>query len=253
MLTPGSAVAKESLQGQPTTSATLRCGRRSRRASLPGAGSATIDPVTVPTFAPMLASSARGKRLEHGWLYEPKLDGWRAIVRCDDDTLSVRTRNGHDITSTVSELTSRPSALHRRRVVLDGELVAGAGRPEDFYGIAGRVASRRPVTTLTFVAFDVLFLDGEVVCDRPYVERRALLDELNVSGGSWATVPSFDGDAAEILAACAHLGLEGLMAKRATSRYRPGHRSSDWLKLKTVAWREHHAHRRHERVAAAHG
>lgn len=209
--------------------------------------------MTVPTFAPMLASSARGKRLEHGWLYEPKFDGWRAIVRYDGTAVSVRTRNGHDITSAVPELASLPSALDGRRVVLDGELVAGAGKPEDFYGIAGRVASRRPLTALTFVSFDVLFLDGEVLCDRPYVERRAVLDGLAVCGGSWATVPSYDGDAAEILAACAQMGLEGLMAKRASSRYRPGQRSSDWLKLKTAAWREHHAHRRHDRVPSTPG
>jgi bifunctional non-homologous end joining protein LigD len=205
--------------------------------------------VTVPTFAPMLASSARGGRLEHGWLFEPKLDGWRAMVRCYE-SVTVRTRNGHDITSAVPELAVRPGALDGRQVVLDGELVAGAGRPEDFYGIAGRVASRRRVIPLTFVAFDVLFLDGEVLCDRPYVERRAVLDELRVSGGSWATVPSFDGDADEVFLACAELGLEGLVAKRASSRYRPGQRSSDWLKLKTTAWRQHHAHRRHEHVPA---
>jgi bifunctional non-homologous end joining protein LigD len=197
----------------------------------------------------MLASSARGGRLNQGWLFEPKLDGWRAMVRCHE-TVTVRTRNGHDITSAVPELAVPPSTFGGRQVVLDGELVAGAGRPEDFYGIAGRVASRRRLIPLTFVAFDVLFLDGAVLCARPYVERRAMLDQLRVSGGSWATVPSFDGDAAEVYVACAELGLEGLVAKRATSRYRPGQRSSDWVKLKTTAWRQHHAHRRHEHVPA---
>jgi bifunctional non-homologous end joining protein LigD len=197
----------------------------------------------------MLASSARGRHLEGAWRYEPKLDGWRAMVRCDG-AVTVRTRNGHDITSAVPELAARPSAFDGRQVLLDGELVAGAGRPEDFYGIAGRVASRRRVIPLTFVVFDVLFIDGEVLCNRPYVERRAVLEELRLSGGAWATVPSFDGAAAEVFHACAELGLEGLVAKRASSRYRPGQRSSDWLKLKTTAWRRHHAPRRHEHLPA---
>jgi bifunctional non-homologous end joining protein LigD len=203
----------------------------------------------VPAFAPMLATSASGRDLSAGWAFEPKLDGWRAVVTCDG-IVSVRTRTGRDITTSLPELTAPPPSIAARSAVLDGELVAGAGKPEDFYGIAGRVASRRPAVPLSFVAFDVLFLDGESLCHRSYYERRQLLASLGVCGGSWATVPSFDGEASEVLAACADLGLEGLVAKRAESRYRPGQRSRDWLKLKTPAWREHHAPRRHEHALA---
>lgn len=60
-----------------------------------------------------------------------------------DTALTVRTRNGHDITSAVPELAVRPPVLDGSSAVVDGELVAGAGTPEDFDGIAGRVASRR--------------------------------------------------------------------------------------------------------------
>jgi ATP-dependent DNA ligase len=62
-------------------------------------------------------------------------------------------------------------------VVLDAELVARAGKPEDFDGIAGRMASRRRSVPLTFVAFDVLFIVAETVCERPYYERRAALEQ----------------------------------------------------------------------------
>jgi bifunctional non-homologous end joining protein LigD len=197
----------------------------------------------------MLATSASGRDLSNGWVFEPKLDGWRAVVTCDG-VVSVRTRTGRDITASLPELASPPPSISARCAVLDGELVAGAGKPEDFYGIAGRVASRRHSIPLTFVAFDVLFLEGESLCHRPYRDRRELLAGLEVCGGSWATVPSFDGGASEVLDACTDLGLEGLVAKRAESRYRSGQRSRDWLKLKTPAWRAHHAPRRHEHAVA---
>ena len=196
----------------------------------------------------MLATSASGRALTGDWAYEPKLDGWRAMVVVDAGAVRVRTRTGRDVTESVPELVALPAALQERSVVLDGELVAGAGRPDDFYGLAGRMASRRRAVPLTFVAFDVLFMDAEMVCDRPYHERRAALEQLGLRSSNWAAVPSFDGDAADVFVACAELGLEGLVAKRMESRYRPGQRSRDWVKLKTTTWREQHAPRRHEHV-----
>jgi bifunctional non-homologous end joining protein LigD len=196
----------------------------------------------------MLATSASGRVLGGGWAYEPKLDGWRAMVVVEAGAVKVRTRTGRDVSDSLPELAALPATLQDRSVVLDGELVAGAGKPEDFYGIAGRMASRRRRIPLTFVAFDVLFVDGQTVCDRPYDERRDTLEQLELKSANWAAVPSFDGEAADVFVACAELGLEGLVAKRVESRYRPGQRSRDWVKLKTTSWREHHAHRRHEHV-----
>jgi bifunctional non-homologous end joining protein LigD len=77
-------------------------------------------------------------------------------------------------------------ALEGRSVVLDGELVARQGRPFDFYGLAPRLSARMPTSVarrqarmpITFAAFDALYLDGETVTRQPYVERRALLEEL---------------------------------------------------------------------------
>lgn len=196
----------------------------------------------------MLATSASGRGLPGEWAYEPKLDGWRAMVVVEAGAVRVRTRTGRDVTDSLPELAVLPATLWDRSVVLDGELVAGAGKPEDFYGIAGRMASRRRRLPLTFVAFDVLFVDGQTICDRPYDERRDTLEQLELKSANWAAVPSFDGEAADVFVACAELGLEGLVAKRVESRYRPGQRSRDWVKLKTTSWRECHAHRRHEHV-----
>src|SRR5688572_4625249 len=78
---------------------------------------------------------------------EPKFDGWRVIVEVDDG-VRVWTRRGHELTERLPELAPLADALDRR-VVLDGELVAGAGRASDFYGVLGRVGARARRSPLT--------------------------------------------------------------------------------------------------------
>jgi bifunctional non-homologous end joining protein LigD len=199
----------------------------------------------------MLAASGPIKGDASAWAFEPKLDGWRVLVTVHTGRVAVRTRNGRDATESVPELGAIADAMAGRAVVLDGELVAHQGRAEDFYGLGARMMARHPLakaraTPIAFVAFDVLWLDGDDLTHRPYTERRAALDGLALQGDRWCTVPSYPGDGAELFKACTELGLEGLVAKRLTSRYRPGERSPDWVKAKTVEWKEQHAWYRHE-------
>jgi bifunctional non-homologous end joining protein LigD len=84
------------------------------------------------------------------------------------------------------------------------------------------------------------------VIGRPYIERRALLDALALEGPAWCATARLRGSVANVLAACAEHDVEGVVAKRTDSPYRPGERSGDWLKVKTVEWRAFHASRRHE-------
>jgi len=129
-------------------------------------------------------------------------------------------------------------------MVLDGELVADARRAGDFYRLGPnlRAASRRDIT---FVAFDLLVLDDENLCALPYRNRRRLLEQLELSGPGWVTIPALVGAPRVLLDACSELDVEGVVAKRVDSPYRPGVRSGDWLKLKTVDWKRGHAPRRH--------
>ena len=84
----------------------------------------------------MLAVSGRPAGSLDGWAAEPKFDGWRAFVSHIDGAVKVRTRRGHDVTAAVPELDS----LSPPDVVLDGELIVGAGRLSAFYRLAGRLA-----------------------------------------------------------------------------------------------------------------
>jgi bifunctional non-homologous end joining protein LigD len=80
--------------------------------------------------------------------------------------------------------------------------------------------------------FDVLRLDGRDVTALPWSERRALLDRLGLSGGTWQTPAIVRGDADTALATARRLGLEGIVAKRIDAPYRPGKRTTAWQKVK---------------------
>jgi len=196
----------------------------------------------------MLASAGAIRGEADDYCFEPKLDGWRAIVSVAAARLKVSTRNGHDVTEALPELEPLADAFFGHSVVLDGELVAHAGDPGSFYRLSGRMAARRPPavaaararTPATFVAFDVLWFAGDVTGET-YVDRRRLLESLQLKGPAWCTVSSFPGAGAELFAACDALKLEGLVAKRCDSRYEPGVRSKHWVKAKCDSWFSDHA------------
>jgi ATP-dependent DNA ligase len=104
----------------------------------------------------------------------------------------------------------------------------------DFYGVAGLVSPRRRRTPLTFAAFDVLAVSGNSLLDHDQISRREVLDCLvRLSDGALTAVRQVPGaDLDHVLAACEHLGLEGVALKRSRSIYPPGQRSPDWRKLK---------------------
>jgi bifunctional non-homologous end joining protein LigD len=202
----------------------------------------------VPDLAPMLADRGLPRGDLAGWAAEPKLDGWRAMVVVDPGLpggVVVRTRRGHGITSAVPGIGALAEIGHR--VVLDGELVAGAGTAGDFYGLLPHLVRRRhpgPPAPVSFWAFDLLWIDGEPLLDRPYLERRQRLEDLRLCGPC-GVLPRFPGpDAADLLDACATHDVEGIVLKRLRSIYRPGERTRHWRKLKTPDWSAVHRPRR---------
>ena len=189
----------------------------------------------------MLATASRAL-VGAGWAFEPKLDGWRAVIHVRGGQVTVYSRPGRDMTSSVPQLAGLVDAVPDGSV-LDGEIVAGTGRASSFYRLAPELGTTR--APVSFAAFDLLARDGRSLLGAPYEERRRLLVGLAFLGPAWCTVPAWiDAGVADLLAACEIQGLEGFVAKRLPSRYRPGRRSPDWVKLKTVAWTRDHAPRR---------
>ena len=216
------------------------------------AGGARPAPVPVPLpdwVSPMMAQPAKTLPVdEAAWAYEMKWDGVRASVYLDGGRLlRLRSRTGRDIAPAYPELLALGPATAGRQMALDGEIVAfGDGRPS-FEALQPRIhitepaqaaylASRIPIS---YLVFDLLHLDGRPALALPYRQRRELLDGLGLAGPSWQTPPSFTGVAGEdVLAAAGVQRLEGVVAKRLDSLYRPGARSDDWRKVKPTAGQE---------------
>lgn len=174
-----------------------------------------------------------------GWAYEFKWDGVRAIGELAGDHGRFYARAGPEITAAYPELTPLAAAVGRDAVV-DGEVVVldEAGRPS-FVSLAERMhvrdrsrAARLAASLpITYMIFDLLRLDGRDLIALPYAQRRAALESLALAGPHWLAPPSF-ADGAATRAAAEENALEGVVAKRLTSVYRPGQRSPDWVKVK---------------------
>jgi bifunctional non-homologous end joining protein LigD len=164
---------------------------------------------------------------DQGWAYEIKFDGWRAIAHVDGGRLRLQSSSGLDLTASFPELAALGAAINADRALLDGELVVldDTGRPN--FGLLQ--AHTRPAA---FYAFDVLAVGDTDIIDLPYEARRALLTELVEPGTHWLVPTHRVGGGAELVAATDAQGLEGVMAKRLGSPYRPGARSKDWVKIK---------------------
>jgi bifunctional non-homologous end joining protein LigD len=179
------------------------------------------------------------------YLFEPKLDGQRVIGIVESKGVTLTNRKGGEITGTYPELAGLAGALEPHSAVLDGEVVAFNDTGQtSFQRLQRRMHVARPTarilaeTPVSFVVFDVLWLDGELLVDRPQTERRGILDGLAIKGPAWQTAPILDATPEELMAACRQLGLEGFMAKRRDAVYLVGGRSSGWWKMKCGRRRE---------------
>jgi bifunctional non-homologous end joining protein LigD len=174
------------------------------------------------------------------WGYEFKWDGVRAVAAVHGGVLGLTSRKGTDITVRYPEVARLPEALAGHDAVVDGEIVAmdAVGRP-DFGALQNRMHRTGPevprmaaADPVTFLVFDLLAWNGEDLTGRPYAERRERLDALGLAGHRWISTPWFRGGGADVHAASLENGLEGVVAKRLDSPYRPGVRSPDWRKIK---------------------
>jgi bifunctional non-homologous end joining protein LigD len=198
-------------------------------------------------IVPMMAKLATLPRADQRFGFEVKWDGVRAIAYMRPGRIHLESRNLLDITSQYPELRGLTGALGAHETVLDGEIVAfdSEGRPS-FERLQQRmhqtseslIRRRMKSHPVTYVIFDLLYLDGHSLMEEPYTERRRRLEELELDGDHWQTPGYSVGNGEALLQATAEKGLEGLVAKRLDSRYDPGKRGGAWLKIKNKASQE---------------
>jgi bifunctional non-homologous end joining protein LigD len=199
------------------------------------------------SVVPMLAKLAPLPAKDDGWAVEVKWDGVRAIAYCRPGRLELETRNLNRVTGQYPEIRRLARQLGSREAVLDGELVAfdADGRPsferlqQRIHQTSASVVRRRVKShPVTYVIFDLLYLEGASLLEEPYSHRRELLEGLGLEGESWQTPGHSVGHVAELLAASAEQQLEGIVLKRLDSHYAPGKRSGAWLKVKNLGRQE---------------
>jgi bifunctional non-homologous end joining protein LigD len=188
----------------------------------------------------MLPVAVTAEELPSGpvWSHEVKWDGYRVMVEPAPDrpgsgaAMRLLSRTGQDLTARFPTLAAL-QAVVADGTVLDGEVVSLLGGRPDFAALAGG----DPAGTVRVVVFDVPVLGGTDVCREPLQARRQMLQTLDLPPCAVRSEVFDDGRA--LLHATAEQGMEGVVAKRLASPYRPGVRSPDWRK---------HAHRRHRTV-----
>jgi DNA ligase D-like protein (predicted ligase) len=164
------------------------------------------------------------------WSYELKLDGYRALVIKDGARIQLRSRTGKDLTAAYRSVATAASRLNAVQAVVDGEIVAvdGTGRPS-FQALQHRGA--HPGHAVVFFAFDLLHADGADLTSLPLGTRRHRLAGVLGDSGILLSM-ELPGTPEQVIGAVSNLGLEGVIAKRRSSRYTAGERHSAWVKLK---------------------
>jgi DNA ligase D-like protein (predicted ligase) len=165
------------------------------------------------------------------WLHEIKYDGYRTQLIIQNHVARACTRNGLDWTSRYPSIVEAGAALPIRNAIIDGEAVVMDGSNTPSFD-RFRSAMRWQPHTLLLVAFDLLHLDGRDLRNEPLIDRRARLRDL--IGASASAIQYSDhvaGGGKAFYEAVDRLGLEGMVSKKASSRYRSG-RNKNWLKVK---------------------
>lgn len=191
---------------------------------------------TLPdTLSPQLATlAAEPPGTPADWLWELKFDGYRLLTRIENGTVRCITRNGHDWTAKLPEIETALERLKLRSAWLDGEIVVQGERGAPDFQALQNAFDRRSTASIVYWVFDLLFLDGEDLRDRPVEERRQRLSTLlgDDDAPRLRFSETFDAPPRDLLESVSTLGFEGLIGKRKGSTY-GARRTAEWIKLKT--------------------
>ena len=191
-------------------------------------------PATSPfpgLIPPILATLTDKAFDEPGWMYEVKWDGYRAVVYLNNGTVDIKSRNNNSFNEKFYPIYN---ALVQWNInaVLDAEIVVlnDKGLP-DFSDLQNWRSEADG--NLALYVFDVLWLEGFSLLDVELSERKKILNALELPDDIIKRSENFEPDGSNFFKLAESMGLEGIMAKKANSKYTPGLRTREWLKIKT--------------------
>jgi bifunctional non-homologous end joining protein LigD len=189
----------------------------------------------LPAFIPpMLCELHDEPPSGPGWLHETKLDGYRLEAAIHGAKVILYTREGLDWTKRFPAVAESFASLDLRRTLIDGEAVVFDQRGlSDFAALVN--ALKQNPSTISFVAFDILMSNGKDVRARPLERRKRELAEIlkNADGKIIRLSSYIEADGRLVFDKATELGAEGIVSKRAASRYE-SRRSGNWIKVKTA-------------------
>lgn len=179
---------------------------------------------------PMLASPKKKIFNNSDWIYELKWDGYRMISSVQSGKVKIYSRNGHSFTNRFSKIAKALEGIpHETK--LDGEVVAldKNGKP-NFQAIQNYPENNW--REIYYYVFDVLFLNGHSTRDLKLTERKSLIPDIIDDCENIRYCDHVEGMGNTFYKKAIDSGMEGVVAKKANSVYRPGYRSKEWLKIK---------------------
>jgi bifunctional non-homologous end joining protein LigD len=193
----------------------------------------------------MLATLTEDFPTEGKWVYEPKLDGVRALIYASEGTVHLYSRNRKPLNGAYPELVEALTPAVRGNAVLDGEIVAfdadrgvtSFSRLQQRMQLRDPVRARRSQVAVYLYLFDCLFYEGVNLTGLPLLDRKAVLRDVVWFDDPIRFTPFKTSGGVAMLRAACEQGAEGIIAKRATGRY-VSTRSADWLKLKCLRRQE---------------
>jgi DNA ligase D-like protein (predicted ligase)/DNA ligase D-like protein (predicted polymerase)/DNA ligase D-like protein (predicted 3'-phosphoesterase) len=201
-------------------------------------------PARPPRFQPMLAEGGGQPFDDPAWRFEPKLDGIRALAEMETGGTVFRTRRGRDVSFQYPDIHMIHELVDQVNAVLDGEIVAVNADGKDSFEVLQqrmnlqnereikRVSKQIPVS---FVVFDLLWLDGRDTTGLTLEERRELLELIVEEDHRLQLMSYVDRDGKAFVETARSFGLEGVVAKRHGSKYASGRRTPDWSKIKLIS------------------
>jgi bifunctional non-homologous end joining protein LigD len=186
---------------------------------------------TLPKrLQPMLATLTDGPFDDPGWIFEDKYDGFRMVAKIESGKATLYSRNGQVISRTYIEVASALESV-RGDAVIDGELVALDENGVSHFQLLQNALRRK--AKLLYCAFDLMFQDSEDLRALPLIERKQRLKAILPKHRLVAFSRHRKTFGTKFFEEAGRKGLEGIMAKRASSKYLSGARTDDWLKIKT--------------------
>ncbi|HEY9676866.1 MAG TPA: non-homologous end-joining DNA ligase [Drouetiella sp.] len=208
----------------------IRSGKSGKKSSAhkPEFGKTKRFPTTIK---PMTASLADAPFSRKGWVFEPKMDGIRAIAYIQNGEVTLKSRNDIDLTTQYPQLVASLEK-YQGNCVLDGEIVAlnEKGRPS-FQHLQQKAGARAPIL---YYVFDMIYCEGKSLEGEPLSIRREALEHYLKPSHNIRIIEQFHEDGESAYEACVANELEGVVGKSINSLYEVGKRSKSWLKVKST-------------------